>query len=104
MKGVSSDRGPARQRGGLLTCFPFARPYSPRRMSALLLSGGRVIDPARSFDAVADVLLRDGKVAAIGTDASAQAGEGAERFDARGKVVCPGLIDLHAHLREPGQS
>lgn len=72
-------------------------------MNSLLLTGGRVIDPANSFDAVADVLLRDGKVAAIGADAAKQA-EGVERFDARGKVVCPGLIDLHVHLREPGHS
>jgi dihydroorotase len=73
-------------------------------MSSLLLTGGRVIDPASSFDAVADVLLRDGKVAAIGADAAKLAGADAESFDARGKVVSPGLIDLHAHLREPGQS
>ena len=78
-------------------------------MSELLIRGGRVIDPAASFDAVADVLLREGKVAAMGEEAVRLAGrngggEKAEEFDARGKVVCPGLIDLHAHLREPGQS
>lgn len=73
-------------------------------MSALLISGGRVIDPANRFDAVADVLLRDGKVAAVGAEASKQADKNCERLDASGKVVCPGLIDLHAHLREPGQS
>jgi len=81
-------------------------------MSALLISGGRVIDPANRFDAVADVLLRDGKVVAVGSDAAKLAdqepgrmpGARCERLDATGKVVCPGLIDLHAHLREPGQS
>jgi dihydroorotase len=73
-------------------------------MSALLISGGRVIDPANAFDVVADVLLRDGKVAAVGKDATAAAKGECERLDATGKVVCPGLIDLHAHLREPGQS
>jgi dihydroorotase len=72
-------------------------------MSSLLITGGRVIDPANSFDVIADVLLCDGKVTAVGTEASKQARE-AERFDAAGKIVCPGLIDLHAHLREPGQS
>src|SRR5688572_32328074 len=73
-------------------------------MSSLLITGGRVIDPANSFDAPADVLLRDGKVAAIGADASKRAEANVERIDARGKIVCPGLIDLHVHLREPGQS
>ena len=73
-------------------------------MSSLLISGGRVIDPANRFDAVADVLLRDGKVAAIGAEAAKQAGKDCERLDASGKVVSPGLIDLHVHLREPGQS
>ena len=66
-------------------------------MNALLISGGRVIDPANRFDAVADVLLRDGKVAAVGADAAKQADKDCERLDASGKVVCPGLIDLHAH-------
>jgi len=73
-------------------------------MSSLLITGGRVVDPANSFDAVADVLLRDGKVAAVGADAAKQADKNCECLDATGKVVCPGLIDLHAHLREPGQS
>ena len=73
-------------------------------MSSLLITGGRVIDPAHSFDAVADVLLREGKVIAVGGDAATQAGNKADRLDARGKIVCPGLIDLHVHLREPGQS
>jgi dihydroorotase len=73
-------------------------------MSSLLITGGRVIDPANSFDAGADVFLRDGKVVAVGADVSKQADGNVERVDARGKIVCPGLIDLHVHLREPGQS
>src|SRR6185369_2541063 len=73
-------------------------------MSSLLIAGGRVIDPASSFDAVADLLLRDGKVVALGARAAEQANQDCERFDANGKIVCPGLIDLHVHLREPGQS
>jgi len=52
---------------------------------------------------VADVVLQDGKVAALGAGAAA-AFTGAERLDVSGKVVCPGLIDLHVHLREPGQT
>ena len=71
-------------------------------MNSLLLTGGRVIDPANHFDAVADVLLLKGKVSAVGKNLSAPAG--VEKFDARGKVVAPGLIDLHVHLREPGQT
>lgn len=71
---------------------------------ALLLTGGRVIDPASNHDAVADVLIVAGKIAAIGRDAAAKATPGTERVDVSGLVVCPGLIDLHVHLREPGQS
>ena len=72
-------------------------------MSSLLITGGRVIDPAQRFDAVADVLIRDGKVAAVGADVASQAPPSIERLDAHGLIVCPGLIDLHVHLREPGQ-
>jgi dihydroorotase len=73
-------------------------------MSSLLLTGGRVIDPANRLDAPADVLIRDGKIAAVGMDAATRATPDTERLDAAGLVICPGLIDLHVHLREPGQS
>lgn len=73
-------------------------------MTATLLTGGRVIDPANHLDHVADVLLRDGKVAAVGPSAAEQAPADADRVDARNLVVCPGLIDLHVHLRDPGQT
>jgi len=73
-------------------------------MNALLLTGGRVIDPANRLDASADVLIVDGKIAGVGQDAATKAPVHAERLDCRGKIVCPGLIDLHAHLREPGQT
>lgn len=73
-------------------------------MSALLLAGGRVIDPANRFDAVAEVLIRDGKIVAVGADAAANAPAQVERFEAQGFIVCPGLIDAHVHLREPGQA
>ena len=66
----------------------------------LLIKGGRVINPGKNFDAVSDVLIEDGKIAAIGenlTDNEAQV------IDATGKVVSPGFIDMHTHLREPGQ-
>src|SRR5882762_6135103 len=73
-------------------------------MSSLLLTGGRIIDPSQDFDALADLLLRDGKVAVIGKDASSKAPSDVKRLDVNGMIVCPGLIDLHVHLREPGQS
>ena len=72
-------------------------------MNSLLLTGGRVIDPANRLDAVADVLISQGKIAALGPDATIRAPAGTERMDVKGLVVCPGLIDLHVHLREPGQ-
>jgi dihydroorotase len=73
-------------------------------MNSLLLTGGRVIDPANRLDASADVLIVDGKIAAVGPDAGAGAQAGIDRMDVKGMVVCPGLIDLHVHLREPGQT
>jgi dihydroorotase len=73
-------------------------------MNSLLLTGGRVVDPFQNLDSVSDVLIHDGKVVVLGPEASAQAPGGCERLDARGLVVCPGLIDLHVHLREPGQT
>jgi len=71
-------------------------------VSAILLRGGRLIDPASGHDATADVLVRDGLVAAVGADAKAATVE-AERLDCDGLVLCPGFIDLHVHLREPGR-
>ena len=65
-----------------------------------LIQGGRVIDPANQMDKNTDILIEDGKIAAIGKNLSA---DGAEIIPAQGKVVTPGLIDMHVHLREPGQ-
>jgi dihydroorotase len=73
-------------------------------MAALLLTGGHVVDPANRLDAKADVLISEGKIAAVGADAAKQAPRDAEKMDVSGLVVCPGLIDLHVHLREPGQT
>ena len=67
----------------------------------ILIQGGRVIDPSRGSDGVADVYLTDGKVAAVGSNIVGE--EGTLIIPAAGKVVAPGLIDLHVHLREPGQ-
>ncbi|HEU4763720.1 MAG TPA: dihydroorotase [Gemmatimonadales bacterium] len=69
-------------------------------MIPILLKGGRVIDPSRDSDGVADLLVVDGKIAAVGRGIGTP--DGAQVVDARGKVVAPGLIDVHVHLREPG--
>jgi dihydroorotase len=66
----------------------------------LLIRGGRVIDPAASIDAVHDVLIDDGKIARVG--ASLPAPADTTVLDAAGRWVCPGFIDMHVHLREPG--
>jgi dihydroorotase len=66
----------------------------------LLLVGGRVVDPSRDVDETADVLIQDGRVAAVGAGQAAP--PGAMVQDVRGKVVAPGLVDVHVHLREPG--
>jgi dihydroorotase len=66
----------------------------------LILAGGRVIDPSQNRDREADVLIEDGRI--VGIVGPGEAANGAERLDVRGKVVTPGLIDIHVHLREPG--
>lgn len=70
-------------------------------MKPILIRGGRVVDPAQKLDAVNDVLLRDGRVVEIAPKIS-KPGD-AEVIDATGAIVAPGFIDLHVHLREPGQ-
>ena len=69
-------------------------------MEKLLIRGGRVIDPANGIDDVLDLLIEDGKIAAVAPGLSA---DGAQVIEAAGRVVAPGFIDLHCHLRDPGQ-
>jgi len=69
-------------------------------MKPLLLKNGRVVDPASKLDARRDVLIEDGRLAAV--DAKIER-TGAEVFDAANLVVAPGFIDMHVHLREPGK-
>ncbi len=72
------------------------------KSNSLLIRGGRLIDPAAKIDALMDVLLRDGRVAEVAMPNKIRGGAD-EKFDARGLIVAPGCIDLHVHLREPGQ-
>ncbi|MGA9511755.1 MAG: dihydroorotase, partial [Candidatus Sulfotelmatobacter sp.] len=75
---------------------------SKSKLGSLLIRGGHLIDPAAKINAPMDVLLRDGRVAEIAPPNKVRGGAN-EKFDARGLVVAPGFIDLHVHLREPGQ-
>src|SRR4030088_2305618 len=73
------------------------------KSGSLLIKGGHLIDPAAKINAPMDVLLRDDRVAEVAPPNKIR-GHAEERFDARGLIVAPGFIDLHVHLREPGQS
>jgi dihydroorotase len=67
-------------------------------MSSLLIQNGTILDPSQKLERKADLLIRDGKIAGIGTNL----GPADQMIDARGKYVTPGLIDVHVHFREPG--
>ncbi len=69
---------------------------------SLLIRGGRIIDPSQQLDHVGDLLIEDGKIAAIDRSGRIPANRAQEIIDARGMWVMPGLIDVHVHLREPG--
>ena len=77
-------------------------------MSELLILNGHLVDPANGIDAPRDLLLRDGRVAAVETPGAladlANSLPGERRIDATGCIVAPGFIDVHVHLREPGQT
>jgi len=68
-------------------------------MTKLLIHNGRVIDPSQKLDRVTSLLIEHGRIAAY--DAALE--DDCEVFDAEGKIVAPGLIDMHVHLREPGR-
>jgi dihydroorotase len=72
-------------------------------MTALLIRGGHLLDPAAGVDALKDVFIKDGRVVEIAGPGKCKQANGAEVLDATGLVVAPGLIDMHVHLREPGQ-
>lgn len=71
-------------------------------LNRLLIKGGHLIDPTARINAPMDLLLRDGRVAEVAPPKQIR-GTAEENFDARGLIVAPGFIDLHVHLREPGQ-
>ncbi len=73
------------------------------KSESLLIRGGHLVDPANRIDAPMDLLLQHGRVADVAPAGKIRGGA-EERFDARGLIVAPGFIDLHVHLREPGQS
>ncbi|MFA5147737.1 MAG: dihydroorotase [Candidatus Omnitrophota bacterium] len=66
----------------------------------ILLKGGRISDPANGMDAESDLLIKDGKIAQAGKNIKAA---GAKQIDCKGKIVLPGLIDVHTHFRQPGR-
>jgi dihydroorotase len=72
-------------------------------MTALVIRGGHLIDPASGVDGLKDILLKDGRVAEIAAPGKLKSANGAEVLDATGLTVAPGLVDIHVHLREPGQ-
>ena len=72
-------------------------------MSLLAIRGGHLIDPGAGIDGPKDILIKDGRVAEIAGPGKLKLANGAESIDATGLTVAPGLIDIHVHLREPGQ-
>ena len=72
-------------------------------MSTLLIRGGHLIDPAAGVDGLKDIVLKDGRVVEVAAPGKAKQAEGAEVIEAKGLTVAPGLVDIHVHLREPGQ-
>jgi len=71
---------------------------------SILISGGRIIDPSRGIDVIGDVLIADGRIVGESEGIAAISARADSIVDAKGLVVCPGFIDLHCHLREPGDT
>ena len=69
--------------------------------STRIISNGRIIDPKNNRDEVTDLFIKDGKISELLSEEESQ---NADTIDAKGLVVCPGLVDIHVHLREPGQT
>ena len=73
-----------------------------RQPENLLVHGGHIIDPSQQVDAIGDLLISDGKIAWLSMQKTAPLPESCLVVDARGMVVCPGFVDIHCHLRQPG--
>src|SRR6516164_6468485 len=73
------------------------------KASSLIIRNGHLIDPAQHLEGKYDLLLKDGRVAEVAATGKLR-GKADESIDARGLIVAPGFIDIHVHLREPGQS
>ena len=71
-------------------------------MASLLIRGGRIIDPAGNIDSTGDVLVVDDRIEAIETGSMSNPGD-ADVIEAEGCIVCPGLLDIHVHFRDPHQ-
>src|SRR5882724_6159686 len=76
--------------------------HDKSKSRSLLIKGGHLIDLAAKIDAPMDILIEGGRVAEVAPPHKIKGAD--EKFDARGLIVAPGFIDLHVHLREPGQS
>ena len=70
--------------------------------TSLLIKGGRLLDPSQKIDGIGDLLITEGKIACLGDEDTTSPQLDSTTIDATGFVVCPGFIDLHCHLREPG--
>src|SRR6516165_5894106 len=70
---------------------------------SMIIQNGRLLDPSQNLDGDYDLLLEKGRVAEIAPPGTLS-GHADETFDAKGRIVAPGFIDIHVHLREPGQS
>ena len=69
----------------------------------LFIKGGRIIDPYQDIDGKYDILIPQGKIGLIEKDIDPDRAKGCDFIEASGKIICPGLIDMHTHLREPGR-
>lgn len=70
-------------------------------MKTWLIRGAKVVDPSQNLEDTRDILIKDGKIQEISTNIIS---ENAEIIEANGLIVAPGLVDMHVHLRDPGQT
>ncbi len=69
---------------------------------ALLIQGGRIIDPSQGLDEIGSLLISEGKISWLGRGATSPPHPEYDALHAEGLIVCPGFVDLHCHLRQPG--